>query len=162
MSEGLESRIIEFTNRVLRLGGWDLEAEIEAPVAADAGDGADAGDQKLTVQVRGDDVSLLLGRNAELLDALEYVSNRAFAREAGRDGRIVFDSGSYRSRREKELQLMAAKAAERVRTSRTPFTFDPMSPNERRIIHTALIEDKTIRTESKGDGIDRKVVIYPA
>ncbi|HEY6330740.1 MAG TPA: R3H domain-containing nucleic acid-binding protein, partial [Blastocatellia bacterium] len=83
-------------------------------------------------------------------------------RETGRDGRIVFDSGSYRSRREKELQLMAAKAAERVRASRVPFSFDSMSPNERRIVHTALIEDKSVRTESKGDGIDRKVIVYPA
>jgi len=161
MADDLDSRIVEFTNKVLRLGGWDLEAKIEASPEDELASDED-GDQKLTVQVQGSDVSLLLGRNAELLDALEYLSNRVFAREAGKDGRIVFDSGRYRSRREKELQLMAAKAAERVKTTRIPFTFDAMSPNERRIIHTALLEDKSIRTESKGDGIDRKVVIYPA
>jgi spoIIIJ-associated protein len=159
MGDGIDSRVIEFTNNLLKLGGWDLRASASDQHHVDsAGDS----DQPLTIQVTGEDVPLLLGRNAELLDALEYLSNRVFARETGRDGRIIFDSGSYRSRREKELQLMAAKAAERVRTSRNPFSFDAMSPNERRIIHTALIEDGSVRTESKGDGIDRKVIVYPA
>lgn len=159
MEDGIDSRVVEFTNNLLKLGGWALKASASGQNHADS-DGDS--DQPLTVQITGEDVPLLLGRNAELLDALEYLSNRVFARETGRDGRIVFDSGSYRSRREKELQLMAAKAAERVRTSRNPFSFDAMSPNERRIIHTALIEDKSVRTESKGDGIDRKVIVYPA
>jgi spoIIIJ-associated protein len=57
---------------------------------------------------------------------------------------------------------MAEKAAERVRTTRIPFSFDPMSPNERRIIHLALGEDQTVKTESRGNGVDRKVTIYPA
>jgi spoIIIJ-associated protein len=57
--------------------------------------------------------------------------------------------------------MMAEKAAERVRTSHVPFSFDPMSPNERRIVHLALAGDDTVRTESLGDGIDRKVTIYP-
>jgi len=162
MDDGLDSRIVEFTNKVLRLGGWNLEAAMGAEGAQAVTEDADLEDQKLTVHVTGDDVALLLGRNAELLDALEYLSNRVFARETGRDGRIVFDSGGYRSRRERELQLMAAKAAEKVRTSRAPFSFDRMTPNERRIIHTALVEDKTVRTESKGDGVDRKLIVYPA
>ncbi|PYP84215.1 MAG: hypothetical protein DMF61_20790 [Blastocatellia bacterium AA13] len=81
---------------------------------------------------------------------------------SGLDSRIVVDSGSYRAGREKELQLMAVKAAERVRTSRIPFSFDPMTPNERRIVHLALSEDSTVRTESQGGGVDRKVTIFPA
>jgi spoIIIJ-associated protein len=74
----------------------------------------------------------------------------------------VLDSGNYRARREKELRLMAEKAAERVRTTRIPFSFDPMSPNERRIVHLALGEDQSVKTESRGNGVDRKVTIYPA
>jgi spoIIIJ-associated protein len=141
--------VVDFTNQILSAGGFDLTAEVESS------------EDGFKVQIRGDDVAVLLARNAEMLDAIEYVCNRIFNREPGHDNRIVFDSGNYRARREKELRLMAEKAAEKVRTSHVPFSFDPMSPNERRIIHLALVSDDTVRTESLGDGIDRKVTIYP-
>ena len=150
MEHHVETKVVEFANRILSAGGFDLTAEAEP---------AEPG---FKVQIFGDDVSVLLARNAEMLDALEYVCNRIFNREPGNDNRIVFDSGNYRARREKELRLMAEKAAEKVRTSHMPFSFDPMSPNERRIIHLALVEDDTVRTESLGGGVDRKVTIYPA
>jgi spoIIIJ-associated protein len=149
MHREIEAEVIDFTNRVLRAGGFDLTAEAES---------AEGG---FKVQIRGDDVAVLLARNAEMLDAMEYVCNRIFNREPGHDNRIVFDSANYRARRAKELCLMAEKAAERVRTSHLPFSFDPMSPNERRIVHLALAGDGTVRTESLGEGIDRKVTIYP-
>jgi spoIIIJ-associated protein len=150
MEEDLEPRVVEFTNGLLELGGFDLTAS------------AEDGDDGLKVQISGADVALLLGHNAELLDAMEYLCNRVFLRETGHESRIVLDSGNYRARREKELRLMAEKAAERVRTTRIPFSFDPMSPNERRIVHLALGEDQSVKTESRGNGVDRKVTIYPA
>jgi len=143
------AEVVDFTNQILSAGGFDLTAEVESS------------EDGFKVQIRGDDVAVLLARNAEMLDAIEYVCNRIFNREPGHDNRIVFDSGNYRARREKELRLMAEKAAEKVRTSHVPFSFDPMSPNERRIIHLALVSDDSVRTESLGDGIDRKVTIYP-
>ena len=149
MEREIEDEVVEFTNEMLRAGGFDLTAE---------GESAESG---FKVQIQGDDVAVLLARNAEMLDAIEYVCNRIFNREPGHDNRIVFDSGNYRARREKELRLMAEKAAEKVRTSHVPFSFDPMSPNERRIVHLALAGDDAVRTESLGDGIDRKVTIYP-
>jgi len=142
--------VVEFTNQVLRSSRLDLSASLE-----ETEDG-------ITVQIRGSDIALLLGHNAELLDALEYLGNRLVARVAGEETRIVFDSGSYRAQRERELRLMAEKAAERVRSSRIPFSFDPMNPNERRIIHLTLAEDATVKTESQGNGENRKVTIYPA
>jgi spoIIIJ-associated protein len=150
MQHDIEAQVVDFTNQILSAGGFDLAAE------------AESSEEGFKVQIRGDDVAVLLARNAEMLDAIEYVCNRIFNREPGHDNRIVFDSGNYRARRQKELCLMAEKAAEKVRTSHVPFSFDPMSPNERRIIHLALVSDDTVRTESLGDGIDRKVTIYPA
>ena len=64
--------------------------------------------------------------------------------------------------REQELKLMAEKAAERVRASRTAFVFDPMTPSERRIIHVTLSDDESVRTESVGNGLERKVRVLPA
>jgi spoIIIJ-associated protein len=150
MSEDDFNEIVEFTNRVCKGSGLELTAAFEP---------ADDGPR---IQVRGGDVALLLGHNAELLDALEYLGNRILARTSGEEGKIVFDSGSYRAGREKELRLMAEKAAEKVRSTRTPFSFDPMTANERRIIHLTLAEDASVRTESRGDGEHRKLVIYPA
>ena len=150
MSEEDVSQVVEFTNQVLASSGLDLKA------------GADQTEDGFKIQVRGDDVALLLGHNAELLDALEYLANRVLVRASGEEARLVFDSGGYRARREKELRLMAEKAAEKVRLSRIPFTFDPMTPNERRIIHLALSNDASVTTESQGNGENRKVTIRPA
>jgi spoIIIJ-associated protein len=150
MEQDSEPRIIEFTNSLLKASGFDLEARA---VSVDEG---------FEVHIDGNDLALLLARNAELLDALEYICNRAFTGPAGPEPRLIFDSGNYRARREKELRMMAEKAAEKVRATRVPFSFEPMSPNERRIIHLALGEDQTVKTESRGNGIDRKVMIYPA
>ena len=149
MPEGDINSVIDLINRILELSDLQLEAEVE-PVG-----------EAIKVQVRGEDRALLLGHNAELLDALEYLGNRIFAHAVGEDKHLVFDSGSYRAQREKELRLMAEKAAEKVRGSRIPFTFDPMTPNERRIIHLALSEDTSVRSESQGNGENRKVTIYP-
>jgi spoIIIJ-associated protein len=149
MSEEDVTLVVEFTNQVLGSSGLDLRA-----AAHQSEDG-------VKVQVQGDDVALLLGHNAELLDALEYLANRVFARSSGEEARLVFDSGGYRARREKELRLMAEKAAEKVRMSRIPFSFDPMTPNERRIIHLALSNDTSVTTESQGNGENRKVTIRP-
>ncbi|MGA9770235.1 MAG: R3H domain-containing nucleic acid-binding protein [Blastocatellia bacterium] len=150
MPEGDINSVVDFINRILELSDLRLEAAVE-PVG-----------EAIKVQVRGEDRALLLGHNAELLDALEYLGNRIFARAADEDKHLIFDSGSYRAQREKELRLMAEKAAEKVRASRIPFTFDPMTPNERRIIHLALAEDTTVRSESQGNGENRKVTIFPA
>lgn len=150
MSEEDLNLVVDFTNQVLGSSGLDLKA------------GADPAEDGLKIEVRGDDVALLLGHNAELLDALEYLGNRILARASGEEARVVFDSSGYRARREKELRLMAEKAAEKVRVSRIPFSFDPMTPNERRIIHVALADDASVTTESQGNGENRKVTIRPA
>jgi spoIIIJ-associated protein len=149
MSEEDVNLVVDFTNQLLGSSGLALKA------------GADQDEEGIRIQVRGDDVALLLGHNAELLDALEYLGNRVLARASGEERRLVFDSLGYRSRREKELRLMAEKAAEKVRLSRIPFSFDPMTPNERRIIHLALANDASVTTESQGNGENRKVTIRP-
>jgi spoIIIJ-associated protein len=149
MSEEDVNLVVDFTNEVLASSGLDLKA------------GVDEAQDGVKVQVRGEDVALLLGHNAELLDALEYLGNRVLARTSGEDAKLIFDSAGYRARREKELRLMAEKAAEKVRLSRIPFSFDPMTPNERRIIHLTLADDSSVTTESQGNGENRKVTIRP-
>jgi len=149
MAEEDVNLVVDFTNDVLAASGLDLEA------------GLDHAEDGVKIQVRGEDVALLLGHNAELLDALEYLGNRVLAKTSGEDAKLIYDSAGYRARREKELRLMAEKAAEKVRLSRIPFSFDPMTPNERRIIHLTLANDSSVTTESQGNGENRKVTIRP-
>ena len=143
--------IIDFTNELLKSSRLKLKADAETTQ-----------DESFKVQVRGEDVAILLGHNAEFLDALEYLGNRVLSKGREEETHIVFDSGNYRARREKELLLMAEKAAEKVRLTKIPFKFDPMSSNERRIIHVALANEAGVRTESKGNGDERRLVVFPA
>lgn len=143
----MKDEIQTFVERMTAAAGFEAAAVVE--------ESGEPGDYRVVLS--GHDRGLLLSRGAELLDALEYVTNRAFGKQMKHDAKIVFDCGNYRKMREQELRLMAEKAAERVRDTRQPFTFEAMSPSERRIIHVALTDDKTVHTESVGDGSDRKV-----
>jgi spoIIIJ-associated protein len=145
--EKVAKSLTEFVNRVLVLSQLNLSLNVTTDEHA------------ISVDLLGEDVSFLLGHNGELLNALEYLANKNYGRFLSEDTRIVFDSSGFRNMREKELTLMAKHAAEKVRLTKKPFTFEPMSPNERRIVHLALSEFTDVRTESHGEGDDRKVVI---
>ena len=111
MSQDDVDRIVEFTNQILDSSGLDLRASAEET------------DGSVRIELTGSDKGVLLGHNAELLDALEYLGNRLVARNRGEESHIPFDSGNYRLGREKELKLMAAKAAEKVESLKGAIQF---------------------------------------
>ncbi len=78
------------------------------------------------------------------------------------ESRVMIDCNDYRQTRVLELQLMARKAAERVKTTHAPFSLQPMPAFERRVIHVTLAEERGVRTESSGLGTNRHVIILPA
>lgn len=116
---------------------------------------------EVSVIFAGRDHELLLERNAELLQALEYVALRWIRLDPRSYDRVRFDAAGYRALRIEELRLSASVAAERVRETRAAFRFNPMSPRERRIVHLALKDEAGIRTASEGEGDERQVVIFP-
>lgn len=109
------------------------------------------------LNIDGADAHLLISQGGELLEALQHLVNQAFIRELPRGQRVVCDAQGFRATREAELRAMAKHAAERVRTSGTPFTFGPMTANERRIIHLTLGDESDLQTESVGEGQARKL-----
>jgi spoIIIJ-associated protein len=117
---------------------------------------------EVSVVFAGRDQDLLLQHNAELLKALEYIALRWIRLDPQLFDRVRFDSGDYRALRIEELRLSASVAAERVRETKAPFRFNPMSARERRIVHLALQEQSGVRTASEGEGEERQVVVYPA
>ena len=148
--EGLREQVEHFVKELVDRSSLDLRVQITEPEP-----------DNIEVSFQGFDLALLLGHNAELLDALQYIARRAFATAVASGIQIDFDANGYRDARKEELQMMAQKAAERVSTSKVPFVFDPMSAQDRRAIHTALVDIEGIRTESEGDGQMRRVKVLP-
>jgi len=111
---------------------------------------------------QSDMVDLLLANRAELLLALELVTQESLRLHSDDHSRISFDANDYRALRIEELRLSALTAAEKVKRTGTPFRFNPMNSRERRVIHIALRNESDLRSESAGAGPFRHVVIYPA
>jgi spoIIIJ-associated protein len=117
---------------------------------------------EITVKFSGPDADLLLGNRAELLLALEQLTMESLRMPSEDHARLSFDANDYRALRIEELRLSAAAAAERVKRTGVPFSFNPMNSRERRVIHLALRNEPAVRSESSGIAGMRKVVIYPA
>lgn len=111
------------------------------------------------LDIEGKDSELLQAQTGELLEALQHLINQVFSRSLAGTTRLVCDVNGFRATREAELQTMANFAANRVRQTGVAFTFEPMSANERRIIHLTLADSEDLSTESIGEGSERKLRI---
>ncbi len=118
-------------------------------------------DGTVRVNLSGPDRPALLGNSAALLNNIEYLLNKVF--RIGKDEHgIVLDSDRYRQHREAELVLLAQMASQKVISLRKPLGLQPMTPRERRIVHLALAGIEGVRSDSKGDGENRSITIYPS
>lgn len=116
----------------------------------------------INVDVHGDDLSILIGRRAETLNALQYITSLIVSKELGRFVPIVVDVEGYRVRRDNQLRQLARRMAEQaIKTGRRQI-LEPMPANERRIVHIELRENPDVTTESVGEDPRRKVTIIPA
>ncbi len=113
------------------------------------------------VDVRGDDLSILIGRRSETLNAFQYVASLMVGKEVQQWVQLVVDVEGYRSRRESQLRRMARRMAEQALKTGRRQVLEPMSSNERRIIHLELREHPAVTTESVGEDPHRKVTITP-
>ena len=113
------------------------------------------------IDLAGEDSGLLIGRRGQTLQALQFLVTLIVRKKLGEDVRVVLDVENYRQRRENSLRDMAAKVASRVAQTNRSITLEPMSPADRRIIHTSLAQHPGVRTESAGEGENRKVTIMP-
>ncbi len=115
----------------------------------------------IVVDFSGADSPMLLERGAELLRSIETVVIESLKLGSEEHDRIAFDCMNYRSARLEELKLSADVAAEKVRKTKMPYSFAPMSSRERRVVHLALRDEVDLRTESEGEGPQRHLVVYP-
>lgn len=115
----------------------------------------------VVVDITGDDLSILIGRRAETLNALQFITRMIVGKELGRSVHIIVDVEGYRQRRERNLRQLAQRMASQAIKSGRRQVLEPMSPAERRIIHLELHDHPEVSTESVGDEPRRKVTIIP-
>jgi spoIIIJ-associated protein len=139
-----------------------VKMHIDAQVKASYGEVDDVrGTRAILVDLTGKDLSILIGKRSETLNALQYIARLIVSKELGENITLVIDVEGYRSRRERQLRQLAHRMAEQaVKTGRKQ-TLEPMPPNERRIVHMELREDAHVTTESFGEEPHRKVTIIP-
>jgi len=113
----------------------------------------------VVLNLRGEDLGILIGKHGQTLDALQYLTNLAAHRDSEERVRIVIDVEDYRKRREETLVRLARRLAERVKIRGEKVVLEPMSPHERKVIHTTLQNDLLVTTYSEGEDPFRKVVI---
>ena len=115
----------------------------------------------INVSLAEKDESLFIGRRGKNLEAYQYIVNKVVdSTTSARGKRIVIDCAEYRSRRRSKLEAMASKAAHTVKAEKKTYSFPPMPASERRIIHMT-IKEEGLKTESRGSGDEKRVIVYP-
>jgi spoIIIJ-associated protein len=172
-------KIADFLAILSTAGGLNLKPDILAyngqvqPTSSDPADAPSAGSlqpsssdtnpqiaPQIAVEFTGPDTPLLLARNGELLLAIEHIAAKILRLEPEDHDRISFDAEGFKATRNRELDLMAEMAIQKVRATGEPFSFSPMTSRERRILHLALAKSG-LPTASSGIGPGRFVVLYP-
>ncbi len=135
--------------------------KVDAHVTARYGEKGENGESPVLVDIRGDDLSVLIGRRSETLNALQYIAALMVSKEAGHYVQLVVDVEGYRNRRERQLRQLAKRMAEQAIRSRRKQVLEPMSASDRRIVHLELRTNPEVDTLSIGEEPNRKVTIVP-
>ncbi|WP_438445186.1 RNA-binding cell elongation regulator Jag/EloR [Gorillibacterium sp. sgz5001074] len=113
----------------------------------------------ILLNLTGEELGILIGRRGQTLDSLQYLVNIVANRYSDKHLRMILDAEHFRERRKKTLEDLAGRLAGRVIRTRKDVVLEPMSPADRKIIHSQLQDHPTVRTYSKGDEPNRRVVI---
>ena len=129
----------------------DLKVEIIIEKAEDG--------NTYNVELKGDDMGILIGKRGQTLDSLQYLANLAVNKNSEEYIKVKIDTEDYRKRRKETLENLAKNIAYKVKRTKRPVSLEPMNPFERRVIHSALQNDKFVTTHSEGEEPYRHVVV---
>ena len=135
----------------------DVFAAMNMTVVVDVKYNAD--DNEMNIDLSGDDMGALIGKRGQTLDSLQYLVSLVVNKGNEDYIRVKVDTENYRERRKSTLENLAKNMAYKVKRTRRPLHLEPMNPYERRIIHSALQNDKFVTTHSEGEEPYRHVVI---
>ncbi|MBW2619383.1 MAG: KH domain-containing protein, partial [Deltaproteobacteria bacterium] len=137
----------------------EILARIIAPLTDEARIETSWQDEKIYLEVSGDDSGLLIGRKGQTLDAVQFVVSKILDKWAGQHLRIMVDTEGYQARRIEALRQTAKELADQVIVSGKSAATGPLNPYDRRIIHLSLQDDDRLKTRSHGEGTYKRVVI---
>jgi spoIIIJ-associated protein len=138
----------EFVEKVLE--SMNIFAKVESQMM----------DELLHINLIGEDMGILIGKYGQTLDSFQYLISLVVNRHRDKHLRVVLDTENYREKRKEVLESMAYKMAKKAVHLRKDIILEPMNPYERRIIHSALQNNKDVSTMSQGEEPNRKVIIF--
>lgn len=145
----VEENVREFLSSVFH--AMDIEVEILVKI--------DEEEKLIDVELKGADMGLLIGKRGQTLDSLQYLTNLAVNKNSDSYYKVKVDTEDYRKRRKDTLENLAKNIAYKVKRTKRAVALEPMNPFERRVIHSALQNDKFVTTHSEGDEPYRHVVV---
>ena len=148
VSEETKKATVDFIQNTLKAMSMEVELTCEID-----GEGA------LCIDMKGDNMGILIGKRGQTLDSLQYLANRVANKNQEDYVRVKLDTEDYRKRRKATLENLAKNIAYKVKRTKKPVSLEPMNPYERRVIHSALQNDKYVSTHSEGEEPYRTVVI---
>lgn len=139
----------EFLSKVFHAMDLKVEIMIDKPEDSNV----------VSVELKGDDMGVLIGKRGQTLDSLQYLTNLAVNKHADSYVKVKIDTEDYRKRRRETLENLAKNIAYKVKRTKRPVSLEPMNPFERRVIHSTLQNDKFVTTHSEGEEPYRHVVV---
>ncbi len=149
VSKSIEDIAKEFLNDVFQ--AMNLIVVVEAKYNEE--------DKSIDIDLSGDEMGVLIGKRGQTLDSLQYLVSLVVNKESEDYIRVKVDTEDYRKRRKETLENLAKNIAYKVKRTKRYFSLEPMNPYERRIIHSALQNDKYVTTHSEGEEPFRRVVV---
>ena len=143
----VEDNIREFLEKVFDA----MELEVEIVITKE--------DNVYSVDLKGADMGVLIGKRGQTLDSLQYLANLAVNKNTEEHVKVKIDTEDYRNRRKETLENLAKNIAYKVKRTKRAVSLEPMNPFERRVIHSALQNDKFVTTHSEGEEPYRHVVV---
>lgn len=145
----IDENVVEFLSSIFEA----MKMEVEILVAVNEEE------HIIEVELKGDDMGILIGKRGQTLDSLQYLTNLAINKHSDEYYKVKIDTEDYRKRRKETLENLAKNIAYKVKRTKRPVSLEPMNPFERRIIHSALQNDHYVTTHSEGDEPYRHVVV---
>lgn len=145
----IDENVVEFLSSIFDA----MKMEVEILVAVNEEE------HIIEVELKGDDMGILIGKRGQTLDSLQYLTNLAINKHSDEYYKVKIDTEDYRKRRKETLENLAKNIAYKVKRTKRPVSLEPMNPFEKRIIHSALQNDRYVTTHSEGDEPYRHVVV---
>ena len=149
IKNSVEDRVKDFLKDVL--AAMNIEAVVNITF--------DKTENNMDIELAGDDMGILIGKRGATLDSLQYLSSLVANKESEEYIRVKIDTENYRERRKQTLENLAKNMAFKVKRTKRSVSLEPMNPYERRVIHSALQNDKFVTTHSEGEEPYRHVVV---